>query len=242
MLNIVIPMAGSSEEFSKAGYLYSKPLIEIKGKPLIQYVLENLEKIEVPKRFVFIVNDEDCQKFHLDNTLKLLSENCIIIKLTNATKGALCSVLMAIDEINNNEELLILNSDQVLDVDLNIPITYFRNQDADSGIITFNSVHPRWSYARIQEAKVVQTAEKNPISKNAIAGFYYFKEASQFFQASFRTILFQDHLDGQFFISSVINQFVLSNKRNLFYKIDSEKYHSFYSVQKVKEFESFVNK
>ena len=242
MLNIVIPMAGSSEEFNKAGYTYTKPLIEIKGKPLIQYVLENADAIKGPKRFIFIVNDEDCRKFHLDNTLKLLSEDCVVIKLTNTTKGALCSVLMAIDEIESHDELLILNCDQFLDIDLNLPISYFSNQLADSGIIIFNSVHPRWSYARIQESQVLQTAEKNPISKNAIAGFYYFKEAGQFFEAAFRTVLFQDNLDGLFFISSVINQFVLSNKSNLFYKIDANNYHSFYSVQKVKEFENYLKK
>lgn len=242
MLNIIIPMAGPSDEFSKAGYMYPKPLIDVQGKPLIQYVLDNLEGLDTPKRFVFVVRDEDCRKYHIDNTLRLLTDDCQIIKLSSKTKGALCTVLMSIDEIPEDDEILILNSDQVLDIDYNKALKKFRDENADSGLVTFNSVHPRWSYARFHGQEVVQTAEKNPISKNAIAGFYYFKKAADFFQSAFKTIMFHDNLDGIYFISPVINQFVLANKVNRYHEIDSSRYHSFYSPQKVKEFENYLLK
>lgn len=235
-------MAGPSDEFINAGYTYPKLLIDVQGKPLIQYTLDNLININAPKRFIFVVRDEDCRKYHIDNTLKLLTDGCVIVKLSSNTKGALCTVLMTIDDVNESEELLILNSDQVLDINYNDPIIKFREENADSGLVTFDSVHPRWSYARLQGEEVVQTAEKNPISKNAIAGFYYFRDSYSFFQSAFKTILFQDSLDGIFYLSPVINQYILANRVNRHFPIDSSLYHSFYSPQKVKEFENYLRK
>ena len=115
MINIIIPLGGTSELFASAGYFYPKPLIEVKGKPMIELVLENPMKIDLEKHFIFIVKEEECNKFHLDNILKILCPGSTIIKLKNDTKGGLCSVLMAIDEIKHDDSLLILNGDQLID-------------------------------------------------------------------------------------------------------------------------------
>ena len=42
MINIVIPMAGAGKKFLDAGFSFPKPLIDIKGKPMIQWVVENI--------------------------------------------------------------------------------------------------------------------------------------------------------------------------------------------------------
>ena len=160
MLKIIIPLAGTSELFSKAGFFYPKPLIEINGKLMIELVIEKTNVISIPHQLIFILKEEDVTKFHLDNTLKLLSSNCEIIKLKNDTKGALCSILMASDKIDSQDSLLILNGDQIIDSDFGQIINYFKENEAHVGIITFHSVHPRWSFAKIENNLVVQTAEK----------------------------------------------------------------------------------
>jgi NDP-sugar pyrophosphorylase family protein len=236
-----MPMAGPSDDFKNAGYYYPKPLIDIEGKPIIEYVIERLKNIDEPKKFIFIILEEDARRYHLDSTLKLLVDNPVIILLKQQTKGALCSVLMAVDHIHSDDEMLILNSDQVIDIDANIPINFFRDNKADTGIITFQSVHPRWSFALIENNKVVQTAEKNPISRNAIAGFYYFSKAALFFRSSFKTLLNQDQLDQTFFISSAINQYILNNANNINFQIENTQYHSFYAPQKIREFELYLH-
>jgi dTDP-glucose pyrophosphorylase len=236
MLKIVIPLAGSSEMFSKAGFFYPKPLIEINGIPMIQLVIEKTNAILIPHKLVFILKEDEVLKYHLDNTLKLLSPNCEIIKLKNDTKGALCSILMATDKIDNSDSLLILNGDQIIDSDFGQIINYFHDNKAEAGVVTFNSVHPRWSYAKIENNEVVQTAEKNPISNHAIAGYYYFKNANNFFENAFNCILNDVSLDGNFYISPVINEYVLKNKKVLNYNIEKSNYHSFYSPQMINEF------
>jgi NDP-sugar pyrophosphorylase family protein len=239
MLKIIIPIAGTSDLFSTAGFPYPKPLIDIKGIPMIQWVIEKASSIPNPNQFIFIIREQDSQKYHLDNTLKLLSPNCQIVKLRSQTKGALCSILMTIDLIRDEDSLIILNGDQIIDEDFTEILNFWEMHSADAGILTFNSVHPRWSYALVPEKsnQVLQTAEKNPISNHAIAGYYYFKEASSFFNAAYKSILKDSQFEGQYFTSPVLNEYILANKNVLHYKIANENYHSFYSPQLVKDFE-----
>ena len=236
MLKIIIPLAGTSELFTKAGFFYPKPLIEINGTPMIQLVIERTDAITIPHKLIFILKEDEVLKFHLDNTLKLLSPNCDIIKLKNDTKGALCSILMAIDKIEPEDSILIINGDQIIDSDFGQIINYFDENQAQVGIVTFNSIHPRWSFAKIENNQVVQTAEKNPISNNAIAGYYYFKNSDDFFKCAFECILKDVQLDGKFYISPVINEFILKNNKVLNYQIEKTNYHSFYSPQMINEY------
>jgi NDP-sugar pyrophosphorylase family protein len=237
MIKVIIPLGGSSELFASAGYFYPKPLIEVKGKPMIELVLENPMAIDQEKHFIFILKEDDCNKFHLDNTLKILCPGSSIIRLKNDTRGGLCSVLMAIDEIDPNDSLLILNGDQLIDRNLNEIINFWKDLNVDAGLVTFKSVHPRWSYARVIDGNVVQTAEKNPISNSAIAGVYYFNDAGTFFNSAFNTIKNDVQLDGKFYISPVINDLVLNNKTIIPFHIDSKEYHLFYSPQVLQEYE-----
>lgn len=238
MLKIILPLAGSSDLFQKAGFHYPKPLIEIKGKPMIEWVIESTKTIIIPSQIIFIIKEEDSNLYHFDNTLKLLEPNCEIVKLKNETKGGLCSVLMAIDVIDKDDSILILNSDQIIDEKLSLFHDFWKEKKSDVGIVTFKSVHPRWSFALTENDTIIQTAEKNPISNQAIAGYYYFNSAQQFFDCAFQTIINDVQKDGIFYISPVINEFILQNKKVNYYPILNEKYHSFYSPKLVTEFEA----
>jgi dTDP-glucose pyrophosphorylase len=237
MLKIIIPLAGPSDLFENAGYFYPKPLIEINGITMIQYVVNNAACIEQPHQFIFIIREADATKFHLDNTLKLIAEGCEIVKLKKPTKGGLCSVLMAIDKVKAEDTVLVLNGDQIIDIDFNDVLNKWKDGDVAAGVVTFRSVHPRWSYARIENETVVQTAEKNPISHHAIAGCYYFTRAADFFAAAYESIKNDVQLEGKFFISPVMNQYILLNKKVAYYPISSDLYHSFYSPQMITEYE-----
>jgi dTDP-glucose pyrophosphorylase len=242
MLKIIIPIAGSSNLFVNAGYAYPKPLIEINGVPMIQRVIEDAGAVGDDYQFIFIMKEDDALKFHLDNTLRLLAPDSEVIKLKRDTKGGLCSVLMAIDKIADNDSLVILNGDQILDVAYDEILQYWKQEGADAGVITFKSVHPRWSYARIENNQVVQTAEKNPISNSAIVGYYYFADAATFFKAAFQVIKNDVQLEGNYYISPVINEYVLLNKKVLDYKIHADQHHSFYSPQMLDEYEKNYKK
>ncbi|WP_421796969.1 glycosyltransferase family 2 protein [Haliscomenobacter sp.] len=239
MIQILVPLAGSSSFFQEEEFQYPKPLIEIKGIPMIQWVIECLQKIEGAKKFIFILNERDCTKFHLDDTISILTDNqAIIVKLKNATKGAICSALMAIDELDTESPLLISNGDQVIEKELQDAVTYFDTSLLDAGVVTFQSVHPKWSFIRTEGNNVVETAEKRPISRDAVAGIYYFKKTSYFIKAAFDALYKDSSHEGFFFISAAVNELILTNQQVGYYKIENKNYHSFYSPQKIKEFES----
>jgi dTDP-glucose pyrophosphorylase len=241
-MNLVIPIASDSDFFNLAEYCYPKPLIEVCGKPIIQLVIENLVNSLNYKKIIFIVKQSDCDKYHLDNTLNLLSPiQPIIIKLRSDTQGALCSVLLAIDYIDSSESLMISNADQIFDGGIERELKTFMESDLDAACLTFESVHPRWSYVRVNEQKrVLETAEKNPISKNAIAGVYLYKKGSEFLEYAMNTIKNGVSVNEKYFIAPVFNEYLLHQKKVGLIEILNSRYHTFYSPKKIEEYESFI--
>ena len=237
MINILIPLAGSNQFFNKAEYPFPKALIEINGKTMIEHVINNFTTIEGSKQFIFIVNNEDCKKYHLDTVLNLLTDSqCKIVRINGETKGAACSAVMAIEYINNDIPLIIANGDQILDIDLEEIIKEFSS--VDGGIISFDSVHPRWSYVRLdKEDFIVETAEKRPLSKHAIAGFYFYKRGQDFIESTMKMIKKDANVDGSYYIAPTFNEMVLKNKKLIVKKIEKNDYHTFYTPKKIQEYE-----
>ena len=239
-MNLVIPIASSSKFFNIEEYGYPKPLIEIMGMPMIEHVIKNITHGNSFKKIIFIVQQDECDRFHLDSSLNLLSPiKPEIIKLRSDTQGALCSILLSIEHINNDQPLLISNADQIFDRGIANYVERFNISDLDAACLTFSSVHPRWSYVKESDAGlVIETAEKRPISKHAIDGIYFYKKGFDFIQNSMTSIKRGASIDGKYFIAPVFNEYVLSGKRVGHYAVPNEHYHTFYSPQKIEEYES----
>jgi len=242
MLTIAVPMAGSSSFYPEADNIYPKIFREVLGKPMIQVVIENLMTIDVPKRFLFIVNQSDVTKYRLDNVLRMLTgDQCEIVVQSAPTKGAVCSLLLGVKTLNHNDPLLITNSDQIVDHNLNLIINYFYQPDIDGGVVCFDSVHPQWSYAGVINSNhLAEAAEKQPISRHAIAGMYFFKKGTDFVQSAINSILKDRSHAGRFYTSSVLNEMILANKTLRIYNIKSSDYHSFYTPDKIGEYEQLL--
>lgn len=243
-MNLVIPIAYQSKFFSIEDYGYPKPLIEIAGKPLIQHVIENITHGLNFEKIIFIVRSEDCRLYHIDHTLELLSPvKPIIIRLESDTRGALCSVLWAIEEINNKSPLIISNADQIFDGGVASSIGSFIQGKYDGACVTFSSVHPRWSYVRLDDVGDVNEAvEKVPISRNAIAGLYMYRSGEEFIRYGINSIQNGASVDNQFYIAPVFNEFILDGRKICHFPVESHKYHTFYSPQKIEEFEISLSK
>lgn len=238
MINILIPMAGKGLYFAETEFPFPKPLIEIGNRTIIEHVIQNLSATAAQVQFIFVLSSADCRKFHLDSTINILTDHqCKIIRLDNDTKGAACSALMAINHIANNHPLIIANGDQLFDDPLKGLIAGLN--DADAGVLTFESVHPRWSYVRLDEQGcVVETAEKRPISRNAIAGLYYFRHGKDFVEAAMRSIQKDANVDGSFYIAPTLNELILMGKTVRTVKVDNQRYHTLYTPQKIRDYET----
>ena len=236
MVNILVPAAGGAD-FFEANY-YPKPLVEIEGVPMIEHMIKSYGTIK-EKHFVFVLSDEECIRFHLDNIVRLMTDgNADVIRLKQKTAGALCSSLIAIDYVDNDEPLIISNFDQITEVDFAKVLRFFEEQKADGGVISFPSFHPRWSYIRTEgENLVTEVAEKHPISKQAITGFYYYAKGHDFVEAAKEAIRKDNVLDGKFYISASMNEMILDGKKIVNYPIGAEAFHAFYSMDKINEYE-----
>lgn len=210
-MNVLVPMAGAGTRFEKAGYTFPKPLIEVNGKPMIQAVVENLN---VDAKHIFIVQKSHYEEYNLKHLLSLISPGCEIIQVEGVTEGAACTTLLAKNFINNREPLLIANSDQFVEWDSNEFLYSMQADRVDAGILTFESVHPKWSFAKLdKDGFVSEVAEKKPISNNATVGIYYWARGSDYVKYAEQMIERDRRVNNEFYVCPVFNEAIEDNKK-----------------------------
>ena len=217
-LNVLIPMAGAGSRFEKAGYTFPKPLIDVKGEPMIKVVTDNLN---VEANFIYIVQKTHREKYNLDTLLNLISPNCKIVEVDGLTEGAACTTLLAKEIINNDQPLVMANSDQFIDWDSNEFLYKMNETGADGGIVTFRSTHPKWSFAKIDDLGfVTEVAEKNPISDIATVGVYYWKRGSDYVKYAEQMIEKNKRVNNEFYVCPVFNEAIEGGSKIRIFEIE----------------------
>lgn len=210
-MKIVVPMAGAGSRFETAGYTFPKPLIEVRGEPMIAKVVKNLN---LQGQYIFLVQKTHYEKYNLQALLTLIAPNCKIVQIDGLTEGAACTVLRAKAHINNNEPLIIANSDQYIKWNSLETISSFNAKDNDGGILSFTSVHPKHSFARVDsDGYVIEVSEKNPISNNATVGIYHWSKGSDFVRYAEQMISKNIRTNNEFYICPVYNEAIRDGKK-----------------------------
>ena len=210
-MNVLIPMAGAGSRFAQVGYSFPKPLIEVNGKPMIQVVLENLN---IEANFTFVVRKEHYEKYSLQYLLTLIAPGCNIVQVDELTEGSACTTMLAKEFINNDDPLLLANSDQFMEWNSNECLYAFNADGIDGGILTFKATHPKWSYAKVgADGFVSEVAEKKPISEDATVGVYYWKKGSDYVKYTEQMIEKDIRTNGEFYICPVFNEAIADGKK-----------------------------
>jgi len=210
-MNILLLDAGASD-FNQNDGGYPLCLTEIDGVPLIEHQA-NQALVSGAKRFVVVMLETEIKKYHLDHVVSLLSDKAILVAVPGNTAGAACSALMAIEYIND-EELLILNGNELLDMDFSEVLQTFRDKKLDAGVVSFPSLHPRYSFARVDaEGMVTEVAEKKPISRNALVGFFWFAKGNEFVDAVKNMIKKDAQVNNRFYLAPCLNEMILKGAR-----------------------------
>ena len=210
--NILIPMAGNGSRFFNAGYKDPKPLIDVNGKPMIQRVVEN---IGIPGNYIFIVQSEHYKKYNLESVLTDLVPNCNIVQVERVTDGAARTALLAKEYVNNSRPLIIANSDQLLDWDNSTFISQLLEVGSDGNMSLFLANENKWSYAKIQNNRIIEVAEKVVISNNASTGIYGWTKGSDYVKYAEQMIEKDIRVNNEFYICPVYNEAIQDNKRIL---------------------------
>jgi NDP-sugar pyrophosphorylase family protein len=219
-MNILIPMAGEGSRFAKEGYTFPKPLIDVNGKPMIQTVVENLD---FDATYIFLVRKEHLKKYEgLSTTLHTITNGkCEIVEVDGLTEGAACTTLLAKHLIDNDEELLIANSDQIVDYSIENFKLIKNMGSADGLLFTFNAVHPKWSFVKVNSRGVVtELQEKNPISNIATCGIYWYRKGSEYVKYTEQMISKNIRVNGEFYVAPVYNEYIEDSKTLVPFYVD----------------------
>lgn len=211
-MKILIPMAGEGSRFAKEGYQFPKPLIDVAGKPMIQRVVENLN---FDAEYIFLVRKEHIEKYDgLLGTLSQITNNkSSVVVVDRLTEGAACTALLAKHYIDNNEDLLIANSDQIIEYEKENFNLLKNFTNVDSMVFCFNAVHPKWSFVKTDiNGFVTEVAEKKPISDIATCGIYWYRKGKDYVKYAESMIRKNIRVNNEFYIAPVYNELISDNK------------------------------
>lgn len=180
---IVIPMAGLSSRFFKAGYQQPKYMLPGHNRPLFDHAVLSFSAYFSSEPFLFIVRDvygtpefvkQRCEVLGIKNfTIKILEQE---------TRGQAETVYLGVSQLPTTTPLTIFNID-TFRPDFRYPTI---KTQCDGYLEVFIGEGSNWSYAKPatpDSDKVIETAEKNPISNLCSTGLYYFKQAGDFITA-----------------------------------------------------------
>jgi dTDP-glucose pyrophosphorylase len=199
-------MAGRGSRFATAGYTDPKPLIKFGGRPMIQWVIDNIRPART-HRFIFICLGEHLVRYpQIRPQLELLCPGCAIVTVDQVTEGAACTVLLARKLIDSDAPLMIANSDQFVELPIDTYLGKLETERADGLIMTFWSDHPKWSYCRLRpDGTVSEVVEKQVISNDATVGIYNFARGRDFVAAADEMIARNLRVNGEFYVAPAYN-------------------------------------
>ncbi len=235
-------MAGEGSRFVKEGYEKPKPFIDVAGKPMIERVMENLQCSDA--RYILIG-----RKAHLESEKELVKEikkkyNAIFIGIDKLTEGTVCTVLYARQYINNEEPLLIANSDQIVDIKIQEFVDNCSNRKLDGSILTFtdHELNPKWSFAKIDETGLVnEVQEKKAISQYATVGIYLFNKGREFVEAAVDMIIQNDRVNNEFYTCPTYNYLIKEKKKIGVYNILFSEMHGIGTPKDLDEYLKIFN-
>jgi dTDP-glucose pyrophosphorylase len=204
---IIIPLGGKGERFKKEKYILPKALIPIFGKPILYYLLDNLDLKNID--FVYIPYHKDYQPYNLEG--KLIQDYPYIVfkfyKLEFDTEGAAHTLNLALKQLKiKDQPILSLDCDNFF---INNNIVQKWNGENKLICILDTDTNPIYSYLNINEQQeIIDIKEKVKISDYACTGAYGF--------SSYKTLLKYSQIildkkikqKNEYYISNIISYMI----------------------------------
>lgn len=249
-INIVIPMMGSGLRLhtgtlpSNEGTLPSnegteKVYLDIMGKPMISWVIQNLK---IDATYIFIIRSDS----NIDKLLLSLVPKCKIVRCEHKTEGQIGSILLAEKYINNSEPLIVANDNQWLDWDIEKMLDIFLFQKVDSllDVITFTSDgNHRYNYIKLDDDNNVMFIKQNcPITQLAMTDVYFWRRGEDFIRCAHKMTSYNKRIRGEFCTLLVVNELLDEIRDGISVgKITSSECKSFITLQDYNDIIQFEN-
>ena len=213
----IIPMAGLSSRFFKAGYTKPKYQLDLSGETVFSWSVRSFERYFKTDKFVFIYRDVyETKNFLEEEIAKLGISDYELVCLPAETLGQADTVYQGIVNINGDESLYIFNIDSRI-IDFVKPKWA---DECDGYLEVFKGEGDHWSFAEPDgnTNKVLRTTEKERISELCSDGLYYFKHKSIFESLFLDTKFKGNTTKNEYYIAPLYNE-LISQGRNVFYDL-----------------------
>jgi glucose-1-phosphate thymidylyltransferase len=169
-MKVIIPLAGKGTRLRPHTHVTPKPMIKIAGKPVIDYVMDDLEKLGAVEQVIYITGHLKEKVEEYTRSKYPFASVFIEQKVQDGTAGA---VALAKDYVD--QPVFIIFVDTIFDADLSL----VKNLDAD-GVIWVKEVEDYQRFGVVvtdASGMMTKIVEKptEPISKRANIGLYYIR-------------------------------------------------------------------
>ena len=163
---------------------FPKPLLEIKGKPLIDYLIDDLANTKLINEFIIVSNHKFIDHF---TKWKDKRKEAITVLDDGSTEnenrlGAVKDIWFAIEEANIKEDILVLAGDNLLDFSLKGFIEFAKEKKDNAVMRHYEGETKKLQRTGVaiidKNEKIIDMEEKpqNPKSNWAIPPFYIFQK------------------------------------------------------------------
>ena len=218
---VLIPLGGLGTRFKKYGYDLPKPLINVMGKPIIYWLLDNLNLSIID--LVVIPYNKEIAKYRFESRLKkdYPTINFLFIKLQENTDGAAETILMALNQLNiDDKPVLCLDGDNFYLQDI------ISQWNGDNCVYVFedNSTEEVFSYVNFDGVKITDIVEKQKISNLASTGGYGFNSWKRLQKYCQEIVDKQIKQKNEYYTSTVIKQMIQNDCKFVIKKVLMDKY------------------
>lgn len=198
-------MAGEGQRFRRAGIDTPKPLIDVGGVPMYQLVLSNLWSKHVG-RITLIAREEFGIEAFAGPIGERLGLEVNVVSVRHTTGGPADSVGLAQPFLNQDEAVVVANSDQFVDAPIDDFYYELLGSDVSGAILTMEDDDEKWSYVEIDShGHVIRVAEKEVISRYATVGIYGFRTAEVMLSAFASMRKAGDKVSNEYYVGPAYN-------------------------------------
>lgn len=190
-MKAIIPVAGAGTRLRPLTYTQPKALIPVAGKPLLGFLIEQLQELGV-EEFIFVIG------YLGDKIENYVNEKHPNLKahfaLQTYREGLGHAIWTASEFVKNNEEIIILLGDTIIDADFKTAL-----KDEHSTLAVKKVDDPRtFGVAEFDGNGFIDKVVEKPLfpkSNMALVGFYRIKESAALFKAL--DDLMEEKTDGE---------------------------------------------
>lgn len=219
---LLIPLGGLGIRFKNLGYKKPKPLINVFGKEIICWLLDNLSLDLITD--IIIPYNKELHNYNFESFLKKKypQYNFLFYCLERNTLGAIDTIYTALNNWNLlDKPILLLDGDNFY---TNNIIQEWKGQNK---IFAFEdySTEPIYSYIEIDnQNQIIKIIEKNKISNWACTGAYGFNSLEEL-KKNCKYILDNEiKINGEYYTSLVVDLMIKNNKKFEIGKINQKNY------------------